>query len=299
MPDRSVMLAVTVRQRPFRQRSTSTSGRVSVPVAVPDRTCVVPTSGPAPVTVIQGVAERDPSFAALVAASGTDDDGIPDRNLDRVYDGLYEADSDLASRVIAREDGEYRSLPVSLTLDADYANADRVVAGLDESAALMTSDGGDRTATVAGNFSVNEAVLGAIVDGIITTTGVALAAIAFTLAALFRHMHGSATLGLVVAGPVALVPVLVAGGMYVLSISLTLLTALLMSLLVLSSLGHLGPLRPGERRHAARIDPEGLWRLTPPERPGPAARIDPTSRSHGCPLADAVERRPRRSNRVR
>ncbi|WP_227134661.1 efflux RND transporter permease subunit [Halorubellus salinus] len=207
-----------------------------------------------PVTVVQAVAARDDDLAAVVAETDTDDDGIPDRDLERVYDALYEADSDLASRVVAREDGEYQSLLVSLSLDADYANADAVVADLDESAAIMAGDGSGRTATVAGSFAVNEAILGAIVDGILTTMAVALAAIALTLAGVFRYMHGSATLGLVVAVPIALVLGLVVGGMYLLSIPLTLLTALLMSLVI--GLGidyniHVGDRYADERREGA------------------------------------------------
>ncbi|WP_323675921.1 MMPL family transporter [Halorubellus sp. PRR65] len=207
-----------------------------------------------PVTVMRAVAARDDSFAAVLAAADTDDDGVPDRDLDRVYDALYEADSDVASRVVAREDGEYRSLLVSLSLDADYANADQVVADLDESAAVMAGDDGDRTATVAGSFAVNEAVLGAIVDGILTTMTVALAAIALTLAGVFRYMHGSATLGVVVAVPISLVLGIVVGAMYVLSIPLTLLTALLTSLVI--GLGidyniHVGDRYADERREGA------------------------------------------------
>jgi predicted RND superfamily exporter protein len=60
----------------------------------------------------------------------------------------------------------------------------------------------------------------------------ALGAIVVTLAAVFRYMHGSATLGLVVSVPIALVLGMVIGGMYLLSIPLTLLTALLMSLVI-------------------------------------------------------------------
>ncbi|MFC6955013.1 efflux RND transporter permease subunit [Halorubellus litoreus] len=207
-----------------------------------------------PVTVIQAVAARDDDVAAVVAETDTDDDGVPDRDLERVYDALYEADSDLASRVVAREDGEYQSLLVSLSLDADFANADAVVADLDESAAIMAGDESGRTATVAGSFALNEAILGAIVDGILTTMTVALAAIALTLAGVFRYMHGSATLGLVVAVPIALVLGLVVGGMYLLSIPLTLLTALLMSLVI--GLGidyniHVGDRYADERREGA------------------------------------------------
>jgi len=204
-----------------------------------------------PVTAMRAVAQRDPAFRAVLEADtrDTNDDGVPDRDLETVYDAFYEADSDTASRVLERTDGEYRSMLVRVTLDAGYADADRTVADLEAGAARM--DGDDRTATVVGSLAINVAVLDSIVGGILQTMALALAAIALTMAVAFRVMHGSATLGLVVAVPIALVLGLVIGGMYLLSIPLTLLTALLMSLVI--GLGvdyniHIGDRFADERR---------------------------------------------------
>jgi len=204
-----------------------------------------------PVTAMRAVAQRDPAFRAVFEADtrDTNGDGLPDRDLETVYDAFYEADSDTASRVLERTDGEYRSMFVRVTLDGGYADADETVADLEAGAARM--DGGDRTATVVGSLAINVAVLDSIVGGILQTMALALAAIALTMAVAFRVMHGSATLGLVVAVPIALVLGLVIGGMYLLSIPLTLLTALLMSLVI--GLGvdyniHIGDRFADERR---------------------------------------------------
>lgn len=189
--------------------------------------------GPAvtsPVTAMQSVAARNDSFAAVLEEADTDGNGVPDRNLERVYDAFYAADSDVASSVIERDGDEYESVLVTLSLDADYAETNDVVGTLVDGADRMES--ADRSATVAGNFAVNEAVLGQVVGGILTTMVLALTAILLTLAGVFKYMHGSATLGLVVSVPIALVLGLVIGGMYLLSIPLTLLTALLMSLVI-------------------------------------------------------------------
>ncbi len=206
-----------------------------------------------PVTAMHAVAARNDSFAAVLDDADTDGDGVPDRNLERVYDAFYAADSEAASSVVERDGGEYESLLVTLSLDADYAEASSVVPELAEGADRM-ADGDDRTATVVGNLAVNDAVLGEVVGGILTTMVLALAAIALTLAAVFEYMHGSATLGLVVSVPIALVLGLVIGGMAVLSIPLTLLTALLMSLVI--GLGvdyniHVGDRFADERRAGA------------------------------------------------
>ncbi|KPN32107.1 efflux transporter, putative, hydrophobe/amphiphile efflux-3 (HAE3) family [Halolamina pelagica] len=201
---------------------------------------------------MHAVAARNDSFAAVLEDADTDGNGVPDRNLERVYDAFYAADSEVASRVVGRDGDEYESLLVTLSLDADYADADSVVSQLADGADRMEGD--DRTATVTGSFAINEAVLDEVVGGILSTMVLALAAIVLTLAAVFRYMHGSATLGLVVSVPIALVLGLVIGGMYLLSIPLTLLTALLMSLVI--GLGvdyniHVGDRFADERRAGA------------------------------------------------
>ena len=184
-----------------------------------------------PVTAMQAVAQQNDSFATAFRDADSNGDGVPDRNLDSLYDAFYAADSDVAQRVIERDDGEYRSLLVALSLNADYSEAETVVGQLEDGAAVM--EGSDtRTATVAGSLAVNEAILGELVGGILLTMVLALVAILATLAVVFRGMHGSASLGAVVAIPIGLVIGMVIGGMYLLEIPLTLLTALLMSLVV-------------------------------------------------------------------
>jgi len=205
-----------------------------------------------PITAMQAVAQRDSEFRSVFEAKArdTNGDGLPDRDLETVYNAFYAADRDTASQVLERTDGEYRSMLVRVTLDGSYADADRMVTDLEAGAARMGGDG-DRTATVVGPLAINVAVLDSIVGGILETMALALAAIVLAMAIAFRVMHGSATLGLVVAVPIALVLGLVIGGMYLLSIPLTLLTALLMSLVI--GLGvdyniHLGDRFADERR---------------------------------------------------
>ncbi|MFC7058836.1 MMPL family transporter [Halovenus salina] len=180
---------------------------------------------------MQQVASEDEEFADVFADADTDDDGIPDQNLAAVYDALYAADSETAERVIERVDGEYQSLLVTLSLDVDFSESSAIAPKLDDGAAVMEGDG-QRTATAAGPITVNEAVLDNVIGGVVTTMVVALVAIVVALILVFRLMHGSATLGAAVSGPIFLVVGLVIAGMYLLEIPLTLLTALLMSLVV-------------------------------------------------------------------
>jgi predicted RND superfamily exporter protein len=180
---------------------------------------------------MQQVAKEDESFAASFEQADTDGDGVPDQNLEALYDSLYTADKQAAERVLERTNGEYRSALVTVALDAGWDERTEVVPELDEGATVMEGNG-QRTATAAGQYSLSYTVLNQIVSGILWTMVIALIAISVTLSGVFRYMHGSATLGLIVALPIVLVVGLVIGGMYLLDIPLTLLTALLMSLAI-------------------------------------------------------------------
>ncbi len=184
-----------------------------------------------PVTEMHRVAEQNETFATTVDNADSTGDGVPDQNLERVYEEFYAADREAAEQVIERTDGEYRSMLVTLSLDASFNEENEVVPELEDGAAVMEGDG-DRSATLAGTLAINETVLDHIVGGILLTMAIALTAVIATLAIVFRAMHGSATLGTVVGIPIVLVVGLVIGGMYVFSIPLTLLTALLMSLVI-------------------------------------------------------------------
>jgi len=184
-----------------------------------------------PLTAMQRVARENDSFAAAFQQADSDGDGVPDRNIEGLYDALYAADSETAERVVERTDGEYRSVLVTLALDVEWSESADVVPELDDGAAIM--EGSDeRTATAAGPLAVNETILDEIIDGIIVTMVTALVAIMLAMTGVFRYMHGSASLGAVVAVPIVLVVGLVVGGMFLLGIPLTLLTALLMSLVI-------------------------------------------------------------------
>ncbi|WP_247000730.1 efflux RND transporter permease subunit [Halosolutus gelatinilyticus] len=200
-----------------------------------------------PASVIQSVAAEDESFAQTVADADEDGDGVPDRDLEGVYDHLYEVAPEQAALVVERTDGgegsdgsrstvdesstdEYRSLraivPVERTSDLDERANDL------RAAASTIEDGSDLTATAVGESTIVQAELAALTDGILQTLVIALSVMGVALMVVYRVAQGSATLGAVTVVPIALVVGLVVVGMYLLSVPLTLLTALLMSLVV-------------------------------------------------------------------
>ncbi|WP_159900272.1 efflux RND transporter permease subunit [Salinirussus salinus] len=192
-----------------------------------------------PLTVMAAVAEEDPAFAETLAAADTDDDGVPDRNLEGVYDALYAAAPDRASQVIDRAgtagDGdaagaEYRSLRVVVPVQPD-ATITVQADGMHSLAAA--ADGHDGvSATAAGSATLQEAGLSQTADSILMTLVLALGAVGVLLTLVYRLVAGSASLGAVTAVPVTLVTALVVGGMWLFEVPLTLLTALLLSLVI-------------------------------------------------------------------
>ncbi|WP_232701999.1 efflux RND transporter permease subunit [Halobacterium wangiae] len=183
-----------------------------------------------PVSVMQSVAAQDDEFAGVLADADTDGDGVPDRNVDAVYDALYATAPDAASRVVERRDGEYQSLRVIVPIDATATADTRNDAMRAAESVVDESDG--VSATAVGRATVTTAELAQIASSILRTLVVALVAVSALLVVIYRVSEGSATLGAVTAFPVALVTALVIGGMYVLNVPLTLLTALLLSLVV-------------------------------------------------------------------
>jgi predicted RND superfamily exporter protein len=118
------------------------------------------------VTVIQTHAEHDSGFAALVDRNDIDDDGIPDRNLQAVYESLLDSP--------ARDDAlEY--------ITEDYSSA-RVVYSVEGDAPAASVDEDTRTvagrmrltATATGSTIVFQAIADLILETAVTSLVVAL-----------------------------------------------------------------------------------------------------------------------------
>ncbi|MFB6194229.1 MAG: RND family transporter [Halobaculum sp.] len=182
-----------------------------------------------PLTVMRSVAAEDEQFAAVFREADTDDDGVPDRNVDRVYDALFDAAPDRASRVIDRTADGYRSVVVFVPIAPGTA-FDRQGETMQRLASDVETS--DTVVTAVGSGSVSVTVVDVISDALVRTLAVGLAGVALLLVLVYRIAVGSASLGLVTAVPVALVTAVVIGGMWLLNVPLTANTALLLSLVI-------------------------------------------------------------------
>jgi predicted RND superfamily exporter protein len=182
-----------------------------------------------PLTVMERVAARNDEFAATFADADTDGDGVPDRNIDRVYDALFAAAPDAASQVVDRDSGEYRSLRVVVPIEPGATTPQQTDAMRDVASA---AEGDAVSAIAVGSGTLTAAELSQVSAGILRTLLLALGAVGVLLTLVYRFMTGSATLGAVTAVPIVAVTALVVGGMWLFGVPLTLLTALLLSLVI-------------------------------------------------------------------
>jgi len=186
-----------------------------------------------PNSVIQEVAARNETMAAVVNDTDTDGDGVPDRNLTAVYDTLYEVAPDQATSVVYRDGGEYRALQIEVSVRGGLSTAE-TTDRLRDAAAAVDDDGDSDawTATATGTPVVNEIVQGELLTTVIESLIITLVAVFAFLMVAYRVTEGSATLGIVTLLPVALSVAWILGTMYLIGMPFNVLTGMITSLTV-------------------------------------------------------------------
>ncbi|RNJ27279.1 efflux RND transporter permease subunit [Halosegnis longus] len=183
-----------------------------------------------PLSVMRDVAASDEAFAETFESADTDGDGVPDRNVEGVYDALYEAAPDEANSVIYQtDDGEYEALRLVISVQGG-ASGDAIQTQIGEVATELDGNGLESTAT--GSAILNKIVQDELLDTVINSLIITLAATFVFLMAAYRLTEGSATLGAVTLLPVALTVTWILGTMYLLDISFNVLTGMITSLTV-------------------------------------------------------------------
>jgi predicted RND superfamily exporter protein len=176
------------------------------------------------VTVILAYQERDPEFDALVARNDRNANGIPDRNLEEVYDYLFA--SPARDRAL-----EY------LTENRRSARVVYAVKG-DESDAAITADTravADRYrlgATATGGIVVFKAISDIIFESAILSLALALVGTALFLLFVYWVLEGRASLGLANLVPIVVTVAFVGGSMRYLGFSLNAFTATVLAMTI-------------------------------------------------------------------
>ncbi|WP_458187271.1 efflux RND transporter permease subunit [Haladaptatus sp. NG-WS-4] len=182
-----------------------------------------------PLTLVETIAARNESFADVVERADTDGNGVPDQNLDRVYDALFAAAPEGAAEVVHREDGEYRALRMAVSV---RGNADVRDVTAEMRAASETVSGDGLTATATGQPVLTAVVQARLLQTLVTTLVLTLVAVLGFLAIAYRLREGYATLGLVTVFPVLVSLAWTLGTMYLLGIPFNSETAMITGLAI-------------------------------------------------------------------
>jgi len=176
------------------------------------------------VTVVRDRAARDPEFRALVNRYDSDDNGIPDDNLEAIYDYLLSSSSrDRALNYITED---YRSTRVVYTVEADASDAE-ATADAREVADRFRFD-----ATATGSVVVFQAVSDVIFESAVVSLAIALSGTAVFLVGIYWVIEGQPTLGIVNVVPVVVTVALLAGTMRYLAIPFNAITGTMLALTI-------------------------------------------------------------------
>jgi predicted RND superfamily exporter protein len=176
------------------------------------------------VTVIQSHAERDPEFRALVDRNDRDDNGIPDRNLEQIYDYLF--DSPSRDRALQYLTEDRRSAQVVFTTEADATDAE-VTADTRTIAERYRMD-----ATPTGSTIVFKVIADIIFESAVQSLALALALTMVFLIVIYRRLEGWASLGIANTVPIVISVAAVAASMRALGISFNAFTATILALTI-------------------------------------------------------------------
>jgi len=176
------------------------------------------------ITVIQDQADRDPEFAALVARNDRSGNGVPDRNLDRIYSELEASPaSDEASQYLT---DDRRSLRIEFDVESD-AGQSELRADSREYAEEFRFD-----ATPTGFVIIFEAVTDVIFESAIFSLMLAVGLTAVFLVAVYWLLERQPLLGLVNVFPILVTVALLIATMRALGLSLNAITATILSVTI-------------------------------------------------------------------
>jgi len=178
-----------------------------------------------PVSVIQARAESDPEFAALVARNDRNDNGVPDDNLDEIYDYLEDSSSAGQLRNYLAEDR--RSARVVYQVEADASNAE-----VTEDGRAMAERRFRLDATATGQTVVFQAVSNLILQSAIVSLAAALLGTALFLFVVYWFLENLPTIALANLVPILITVAFIAGTMRVLGIAFNAFTATILALTI-------------------------------------------------------------------
>ncbi|AXG05164.1 RND transporter [Haloplanus rubicundus] len=176
------------------------------------------------VTIVRAYRTQDPEFDALVARNDRNANGVPDQNLDQVYDHLLA--SPARERTLEYLSEDRRSARVVYAVKGDRTDA-AITAD-----ARIVAERYRMGATATGNIVVFEAISDIIFASALLSLGLALAGTAVFLLFVYWVLEGRASLGLANLAPIVVTVAFVGGSMRYLGFSLNAFTATVLAMTI-------------------------------------------------------------------
>jgi predicted RND superfamily exporter protein len=174
------------------------------------------------ITVIQTQASRDPEFGRLVARSDVDGNGVPDRNLERIYDELFASPAgDRAAQYLTPD---RRNAQIEYAIDSSATQSE---AAAD---ARQFAEDFRFEATATGQLVVFAAVTDIIFNSAIQGLILAMGLTGVFLVVAYGVLERKPLLGIVNLFPIVIAIAFLLGTMRALGLSLNALTATILSI---------------------------------------------------------------------
>jgi predicted RND superfamily exporter protein len=174
------------------------------------------------VTVIQAYADRDAGFARLVSRNDRNANGVPDSNLETIYNALL--DSPAREQALNYMTDDYTQARVVYAVEADATQSEVT----DETRAVASRFRMEATAT--GSVIVLKAVSDAIAASAFVSLVLALAGASVFLVLIYTILEGRPSLGLVNLVPIVVTVAGIAATMRYLDVPFNVLTATTLSI---------------------------------------------------------------------
>ncbi|WP_425607269.1 MMPL family transporter [Natronobeatus ordinarius] len=186
-----------------------------------------------PLSTMEDVAANNESFNESFVAADTTGDGVPNENLEALYDELFEVDENAANLIYRTDDGEYEAIRMLVSISGNAGSAETT----DEMRDLAASfdDGGTDprwSAIATGGPIVNHVVEQDLLNTVLESLAITLVVVFVFLTVAYWMTGNSATLGAVTLLPVAFTVSWILGTMYLLGMPFNVLTGMITSLTI-------------------------------------------------------------------
>jgi predicted RND superfamily exporter protein len=176
------------------------------------------------VTIIKSHANQNEEFAALVARNDQNNNGVPDQNLEQIYDELFSSSmSDRAEQYLTED---YQSARIEYRSDSDASQTEVTADGAELADRLRFE------ATATGSVVVLAAVMDRIFLSAIQGLAMAIGLTAVFLVIIYGILERKPLLGVVNVFPILVAIAFLLGTMRYLNITLNALTATILSISV-------------------------------------------------------------------